>query len=188
MSETIKSKRSKIPLILFAVFALPVIMAKLALDNNWFNRASTNKGELLSPPLDVSTLTKQDEPKWQLLYLLPAKCDQTCENSLYSVNQTWMALGKHMDRVDPIILTTEQSDTIKLAELNSHPSLQLLKSDQQSVNKVFKDISTDGIFLVDTLGNLILRYPLYAEKQQAVLHSRDILADMRKLLKLSRIG
>lgn len=188
MSETTKPKRSKIPFILFAVFALPVIMAKLALDNNWFNRAATNKGELISPPLDMRPLLSEQQAKWQILYVLPENCEQKCENAIYSVNQTWLALGKHMDRVEPVLLATQNSDSEKLSELNTQSNLILLMSDQQSVNNVFKDSSADGIFLVDTLGNIILRFPLYEEKQQAVLHSRDILADMRKLLKLSRIG
>ncbi len=43
-------------------------------------------------------------------------------------------------------------------------------------------------FVADTLGNVILRYPLQTDKEQAILDSRDILSDMRKVLKLSRIG
>jgi hypothetical protein len=34
----------------------------------------------------------------------------------------------------------------------------------------------------------MLRYPLQEQQEQAVMHSRDILADLKKLLKLSRIG
>ena len=42
--------------------------------------------------------------------------------------------------------------------------------------------------LVDTLNNAMLRYPTYEDKKAAVQSSRDILADVKKLLKLSRIG
>jgi hypothetical protein len=34
----------------------------------------------------------------------------------------------------------------------------------------------------------MLRYPLYQLRQDAVMGSRDVLSDLRKLLKLSRIG
>jgi hypothetical protein len=34
----------------------------------------------------------------------------------------------------------------------------------------------------------MLSYPLQIEQQQAVMSSRDLLADLKKLLKLSRIG
>lgn len=43
-------------LALLAVFIVPVVLAKLALDNNWFNRAVTNKGELIQPVMDLSAL------------------------------------------------------------------------------------------------------------------------------------
>ena len=63
-----------------------------------------------------------------------------------------------------------------------------MSTDLKSLQQVFKENPTDGIFIADTLDNVILRYPLQIDKEQAILHSRDILSDMRKVLKLSRIG
>jgi len=64
----------------------------------------------------------------------------------------------------------------------------LLNTNLKSLQQIFKDESTVAIFIADTLDNVILRYPLQVEQKQAILHSRDILSDMRKVLKLSRIG
>ena len=36
--------------LLVVVFVLPVILAWFALNNNWFNKAATNRGELINPP------------------------------------------------------------------------------------------------------------------------------------------
>lgn len=188
MSEITSKKKSKTPLLLIVVFVLPVILAKLALDNDWFNRASTNKGELMSPILDASSLMVEMEPKWRILYLLPQNCEAECENAIYSINQVWVASGKESDRVEPVIISVPDSDQDKTTELSGHPNIKLLKQDGQSVNNVFKDVPANGIFLVDTLNNVILRYPLFEEQKQAVMKSRDILADIKKLLKLSRIG
>ena len=194
MTDAPAKKRSKVPLLLIVVFVLPVILAKLALDNNWFNEAATNRGELLSPLLDFKPILEQsdqsssDEPKWHVLYVLPEACDEKCENALYSLNQIWIALGKESDRMSSIVISTPDSDPVKVGELMTHETLNLLKTDNNNVKKVFKDVATDGIFLADTLGNIMLRYPTNLEKQQAVMQSRDILADLRKLLKLSRIG
>lgn len=188
MSETPVKKKSKTPLLLIVVFVLPVILAKLALDNDWFNRAATNKGELMSPILDASAFYTGLEPKWRLMYFLPKACTAECENALYSVNQVWVALGKHSDRLEPVVISLPDSDQSKTDELINHPNLKMLKQDKQTVNNVFKDVPANGIFLVDTLNNVVLRYPLFEEQKQAVLKSRDILADIRKLLKLSRIG
>tara|TARA_R110002012_G_scaffold254379_1_gene433427 strand:- start:964 stop:1524 length:561 start_codon:yes stop_codon:yes gene_type:complete len=174
---------------LAVVFILPVVLAKLALDNNWFNKAATNKGELLSPTLDMSAIQdKAAEPKWQLVYVLPSQCSIECENALYSVEQVWTALGKEHDRVRATVISTPTSDPSVARRLNEHSAVKLLKTNVESVNNVFKGEPVNAIFIADTLNNVILRYPLQVEQQQAILHSRDILSDLRKLLKLSRIG
>ena len=174
---------------LAVVFILPVALAKLALDNNWFNKASTNKGQLLTPTLDMTALQdKTTEPKWQLLYVLPTKCSVECKNALYSVEQVWTALGKEHDRVRATVISTPDSDVSAMQRIEQQNSAKLLKTNVENVNNVFKGEPTNAIFIADTLNNVILRYPLQVEQQQAILHSRDILSDLRKLLKLSRIG
>ena len=82
MSNT-TSKKTLI--IMVAVFVLPVVLAKIALENDWFNKASTNKGALLQPTLDLSTMLKESSPTWRLLYILPEQCDLRCENALFSI-------------------------------------------------------------------------------------------------------
>ena len=176
-------------LLLCSVFILPVILAKLALDNGWFNQAATNKGVLLSPPVDMSILqTSEQQPKWKLLYVLPEICSVECENALYSIVQVRSALGKESDRAEVVVIAHEKSSSAQLTLLKETQNIRLLTTDLKSLQQVFKDNSTDGIFIADTLDNVILRYPLHIDKEQAVLHSRDILSDMRKVLKLSRIG
>jgi len=185
---TAKSVNRTRLLMVAAIFLLPVILAKIALEAGFFNKGATNKGQLLDPTVSLSPVYKAEKAKWRLLYVLPEHCPQDCKNALYSLNQVWLALGKHMDRVEPLVLANKgQAERLEL--LNSeYPAIKMLQVSQQIVNNVFKDVGVDGIFIVDTLDNVILRYPLQQEQQQAVLHSREILADMRKLLKLSRIG
>lgn len=189
MTPNKKSTNKRMLLILAVVFILPIVLAKLALDNNWFNKAATNKGQLLSPPLDLTAIQTQDLAiKWHVLYVLPPVCEQMCENALYSLGQVWLALGKEADRVESLVIITSQSDPGALDSLSKSGTVKVLKSNDENVNIVFKEESTEGIFIADTLHNVILRYPLHLEQQQAILHSRDILSDIRKLLKLSRIG
>ena len=187
MNQAKKSNRTSF-ILLIVVFVLPVILAKLALDNDWFNRAATNKGQLLDPVVDASSLTGELPPKWRLVYVVPQRCDASCENALFSINQVYQALGKHMDRAEALAVMLENSDPAALGNLEENNQLKVLNTDRESVNKVFKDGASDGIFVVDTMHNAVLRYATQQEQQEAVLHSRDILADMRKLLKLSRIG
>ena len=174
--------------LLVVVFVLPVILAWFALNNDWFNKAATNRGELINPPLDARSMLDSETPIWRILYVMPSKCEQECKNALYSLEQVWIALGKESDRAQSTVVVTESSDPMASSNLTDAEHLHLLMTNQQNVNQVFKDASTDAIFLVDTLNNVMLRYPLQIEQQQAVMHSRDILADLKKLLKLSRIG
>jgi hypothetical protein len=184
-----KSNGKRTMLILAIVFIVPIVLAKLALENDWFNRGASNLGELISPPLDMSILqTSSDEPKWRILYLLPGTCDVRCENAIYSLAQVHKALGVESSRVQPIVIRTELSQASEIQSLQKNTNITLLKSNVESVKQVFKDQSTDVIFVADTLNNVILRYSLYTDPQEAVLHSRDILLDLKRLLKLSRIG
>ncbi len=189
MTTSTKKNSKRIMLILATVFIVPVLVAKLALEYKWFNNAATNQGELISPALDLGALDASTaEPKWQLLYLLPDDCQASCENAIYSIGQVRTALGRESDRVEALVIATELSDKQQLATLAEQSSIRVFTTDQQSVNQVFQDTLADGIFIVDTLSNVILRYAPQSDQEQAVLDSRDILLDMKKLLKLSRIG
>ncbi|GAC17960.1 hypothetical protein [Paraglaciecola arctica] len=188
MSTPKKNNRTMM-LLLAAVFILPVILAKFALDNGWFNQAVTNKGELLTPPVDMRVLQiSTQQPKWKLLYVLPEICALECENALYSIAQVHSALGKESDRAEVVVITHEKSNLVQLALLKDKQNIRLLNTNLKSLQQVFKENTTDGIFIADTLDNVILRYPLQIDQEQAILHSRDILSDMRKVLKLSHIG
>ncbi|WP_199271770.1 hypothetical protein [Paraglaciecola sp. L3A3] len=176
-------------LIFVAVFLLPVILAKLALENGWFNKAATNKGILIQPPIDMSLIkTEKHDPKWKLVYVLPETCDLSCENALYSIGQVWSALGKESDRAEVVVISHEKSSPLQLQKLKEKQKFRLLNTDLNNIQRIFNTTDTAGIFIADTLDNVILRYPLQSNAEQAVLHSRDILSDMRKVLKLSKIG
>lgn len=174
-------------LLLAAAFILPVVLAKLALENDWFNKAATNKGQLLQPPLDFSPIGSQSEPKWRLVYVLPQHCAAACKNAIYSINQVRQALGRQVDRLNAVVLSTDNSDQTVLSKLGQSDFERLVTHPKQ-LQQVFGKVSVDGIYLVDTLNNVVLYYPSFADQQQTIMQSREILADIRKLLKLSRIG
>jgi hypothetical protein len=193
--------KNKIAIIaLVVVFVLPVILAKVALENDWFNKGATNQGELLTPPVDLSKGFSELPPLWRLVYVLPEECDAKCNNAIYALGQIHIALGKHMDRVEPLIITTETSQlsaldvTLDTSQKSNNTPLDRMKQiktlnlTKENVNETFKSVSSDGIFIVDTLNNGMLKHELYSNKEEAVQASRSILSDIKKLLKLSRIG
>ena len=111
-----------------------------------------------------------------------------CENALYGIEQTYRATGKESDRVSLLFIATENSSSEALEKARSKTGAILLQKSQNNVNEVFKSVDINAIFISDTQHNIVLRYPVTQDKQQAIMDSRDILADLKKLLKLSRIG
>lgn len=185
---SIKNNNKMAFILLIVVFVVPVIMAKIALENDWFNKASTNRGELLTPTIEADELLQEADKKWHFLYIIPQQCDQACENAIYSVSQVKTAIGREADRVNAIFIATPESDQNALEKISNISDTQVLQKEQDNVNKVFKDVAVNAIFIADTLNNIVLKYPNTADAQQAIMDSRDMLADMKKLLKLSRIG
>ncbi|RDV24842.1 hypothetical protein DXV75_12245 [Alteromonas aestuariivivens] len=189
MTQANTNPKSRLTMLMvFGVFILPVALAKLALDYEWFERASTNKGELIQPQLDVSEVLRDLPPKWRILYTLPEQCGPSCENALYSIHQVWLALGREADRAQPLVIVTPSSDVAALAKLTELGGVETVTVISGVVDRVFEPETVDGIYLVDTLNQAMLHYPVQPSPQDSLMASRDILADVRKLLKLSRIG
>ncbi|GAB55373.1 hypothetical protein GPUN_1249 [Glaciecola punicea ACAM 611] len=185
-AQNTKNKRSL--LLLIAVFVLPVIFAFMALKLDWFNQAVTNRGELLQPVIEASSLVNESDTKWHLLYIIPDICDLACDNALYAVKQIFMATGKHADRVNALFIYSDTSSAEAVAKAKAFTSADVLNKSNENVSEVFKNTDINAIFISDTLHNVVLRYPVTTDKEQAIMDSRDILADLKKLLKLSRIG
>ncbi len=169
------------------IFVLPVILAYMALQFDWFNKAATNRGQLLQPVIQAANLIEESEASWKLLYVLPNTCDAACENAVYSIKQTYAATGKESDRVSILFIATESSSEVLVKSLTEAGS-PVLHNQQKNVNQLFQSVGLNAIFVADTLHNVVLKYPVTPDKQQAIMDSRDVLADLKKLLKLSRIG
>lgn len=183
-----QSRPKRALLVLLAAFIVPVILAKLALDFSWFEQGATNRGELLQPVENLQPILANQAPKWRVMYIVPAQCGNECENVIYAIQQVWLALGKESDRAQPAVFVTTNSDTNAMNILHGYEHVNAVSVNQAQLPQLTAGQLEQYIFLVDTQGNAMLRYPLYNLRQDAVMGSRDILADLRKLLKLSRIG
>ena len=183
-SELNKSRRSM--LILLAVFIIPIVLAKLALHQQWFNYGVTNQGELIENELTLAKIglnVDDFDHQWLMLYTLPENCDQQCEKTLVSVNNTYIALGKEMPRVKLVALTqqvlsAEQTDKIQIKKWHIQAMPPLAKT----------AITKSQVLIVDPLGNVILSHLPPENSEQLPKFGKEILADFKKLLKYSRIG
>ncbi|MEW6993979.1 hypothetical protein AADZ84_06930 [Colwelliaceae bacterium MEBiC 14330] len=183
-NQTHKSRRSF--LLLLSVFILPVILAKLALEKEWLNTAVTNQGTLLTQPFTLNDLGLSDEGlnnQWLIIYRLPDICNKLCLESIEIVHNSYVVLGKDMPRVTPVLLTKNI--------FSAEQSKQLSKSQWQRVQltpQMNHLLITPQILIADPLGNIILSHQHPEQAQQQALLGKAIIADMKKLLKYSKVG
>ncbi|WP_394149288.1 hypothetical protein [Vibrio maritimus] len=175
-------RRGRLTLIALVVFfALPFIIAKAILSNNWYESGVTNHGQLIEPRMTFETLgidNPLQSQSWQLGFMLPATCDEACMNRLYIMGQTYLALGKYKERVAPAVYVLPEQALPELPE-----TLTVV-----TVNDAFAGVvPSQGYLIADTLGQLVMYFPP-ATKEEQVSHSKGLLSDLRKLLKLSRVG
>lgn len=149
----------------------------------------TNHGVLLEPIINLAD-SVPDAPvhahragHWLLIYIDRGSCDAGCEFSLYTLRQSRLMLGKEMDRVIRVFLHGETPpDRVLLAE--EHAGLVALADDavaQLLENKKPADLEDGGYYLVDPLGNLVMYF-------RPDIDPGDMVDDIKRLLKLSRIG
>ena len=179
-----KSRRSLF--LVLAAFALPIILAKVALEGQWLDMGVTNKGTLLTNELTLEQLglnTTDFEQHWLIMYSLPEQCSTHCQKTFETVHNTYVALGKEMPRVFPVALYQNELST-KQRQKISQSKWQLLAMPEQAKQQIVKP----QIFIVDPLGNVFLSHQLPENTEQLPQLGKQILADMKKLLKYSKVG
>ncbi|MCG6217400.1 hypothetical protein [Vibrio furnissii] len=180
MTDKSKGRLILVGIVLF--FALPALVAQAVLSNHWYQSGATNTGELIEPRVTMSSLgvfNPLEQVSWQMAYVVPASCTADCQQQIYLLAQSHTALGKEQSRVTPVLLVSAHSDTAALEGM----ALQ-----QIPVNTQFmQHIEAGDVVIVDPLGQLVMRFA-EPEASQQIVQSRKVLADLRKLLKLSRVG
>lgn len=179
-----KSRRSL--LLVLLAFALPVILAKFALEQGWLDYGVTNKGQLITHELTLEKLGLGDidfNQNWLIVYALPSQCELHCEKTLENVHNTYVALGKEMPRVTPVALIQHDFSPQQAARI-TQSQWQVLPMPSQT-----KDIIDHAqILIVDPLGNVFLSHQIPTDNSKLSAFGKQILADMKKVLKYSRIG
>jgi hypothetical protein len=185
-------------LALAALFVLPVAGSFwLYYGANWRPAGHVNRGELISParplpdePLPivssagVRAAANVFRKRWALVYVGDGGCDQRCQYALHVMRQTWLALNTDAPRVERVFLATGNC-CAPSALSNAQPGLIAQDASVTSGGKLVavfpREDREEMIFLVDPLGNLMMRYDLRHDP-------KGLLQDLRRLLQLSHIG
>lgn len=178
-----KSRRTFI--LVIVAFIAPVLLAKLALDGDWFNRGSTNKGQLVEGLTlnDFNLEQTKPEPQWLIVYALPPVCEKQCLNTLKGINNTHIALGKELGRISPMAVS--QGTFPAAGKESAYSRYWLFKEDTPVDNKL---VQKNKVWIADPLGNIMLSFDLPASEQAVPAFGKAMLADLKKLLKYSKIG
>ncbi len=156
----------------------------------------TNYGEILDPrkyptPLLGSTsldghATALDayKGKWIMLQVDSGACAAACQKKLYEMRQLRLTQGKEMGRIERVWLITDNQplDTVLMRE---YDGTRMLRAPQKVVNGWLPadagSTPTDHLYMIDPLGNLMMRFPKDADPNK-------IKKDLGKLLRASSIG
>jgi len=183
--------------VLAGLFLLPLGIAFWTYyGTEWRPARRVNHGELITParPLPATHLQRVVPPgtlpgelfhgKWSLVYIGSGQCTDACRRSLYIMRQARLSLNSEMRRVERIFLVTSECCAREFLA-HEHPGLVVLDAMGPAANplvEVFPAAQREqSLFIVDPLGNLMMRYDVRQNPQ-------GLLADLQKLLSLSHIG
>lgn len=181
---------------LIALFVAPLLLASA-----WYAYApqytppSVTHGQLIDPAqrLEPFRLVADDgaavtdeglQGRWHLVQIVAPSCAADCRQRLHATRQIERALGKDRKRLGRwLVVPTDGTleDAARLQE--KHPQLRFLHAESGAgfTSQFPPDHGSVDVFLIDPLGNLMMRFGPSANPDR-------MLDDIEKLLKLSRIG
>lgn len=206
--------------IMIALCVAPVLLSYISY--YWIKpQGRTNYGTLLDPRLyptpDLQARQLDGKPaslaelkgKWLLVQNDVAQCAQACQDKLIDIRQLRLMQGKESDRIERVwLVTDDQPVDIMLMKLID--GTHILRVNAAAL-KTWLPVESgqrpsDAMYLIDPLGNLMMRYPAqppadledcrvseelvkaYGVERTRVCQIQRISKDLNKLLKASRIG
>jgi hypothetical protein len=109
------------------------------------------------------------------------RCEAHCERKLLYMRQLRLTQGKNMDRIERLWLVSDDVPPRGAAALDEEGT-RVVRAGAELV-KAFPapNSSSDHLYLVDPLGNLMMRFPRDPEP-------RLMIKDLARLLKASQVG
>jgi hypothetical protein len=188
---------------LAALFFTPLLLSyALYYGMGWRPSGRINHGELIQPPrplprpdlprvatgADTVNGLRGIEPavfrgEWSLVYIGDGSCDVSCRGTLYVMRQTRLALGTDQTRLARVFLVTANCCARDYLA-HEHAGMMVLDATGSAAGpllSLFPGDRAHSVFIVDPLGNLMMRYD--------VRHAPGgLLVDLKRLLELSQIG
>jgi cytochrome oxidase Cu insertion factor (SCO1/SenC/PrrC family) len=184
----IGSPRTKLVAIM-ALFVLPIVASTLTY---WFFRptATGNYGELLAPePITEARFQRPDgaafafaelRGKWIVIASDSGACAPACRDKLTLLRQVRLMLGRNAGRVVRVFVA-DDSHPVDVASMSDFAGTVIVSPPVGMVLPLAAVNDRAHVYLVDPLGNVMMRFPSAAEP-------RRMMKDLERLLKASQIG
>ena len=185
-------RKSKASLWLILGLAAAPVVASYLVYYFWPPARTVNYGELIEPrPLPDPQLALSDgtafrlsrlRGKWVLVSLDSGRCDEGCDRKLLYMRQLRLTQGKDMERVERAWLISD--DVVPRPDaIAPYQGTWLVRAAGAGLLELFPapGAAADHIYLIDPLGNLMMRFPRDPEPGRMI-------KDLSRLLRASRIG
>lgn len=195
MTENHQRRQSRIKFaLLLAIFLVPLLVAVF-----WYNfgarftPGTDTHGELFEPAQPLQAFAAQRiaggeydldalRGRWTLLHVIDERCAADCRERIYFTRQIRTALGHERLRVQRVAALPGDTAAVDLsALLPRHPDLTVLTEADGLVDQLPEQRTATTVFLLDPIGNLVLRFDRDVEPE-------GIRDDLEQLLRLSQIG
>lgn len=179
-----------IPFVILIALAWPATKTLIAFKDA--SKSDVNYGELLpartliDPPLrhldERAFRLSELKGKWILLQLDEAACAAACKAKLDNMRQARLAQGSETERVERVWLILDEA-RLETQLLREYDGTRMLRASGSPLLAEFSPpgAARDHIYVIDPLGNLMLRFPKDADPSK--MHR-----DLARLLRASRIG
>lgn len=162
----------------------------------WNPSSTANHGQLMDPVRPLPYLNLQQpsgetltleaiKGRWTLVLVADGDCDLLCQTDLFKMRQARAALGRDLVRVQYLYLALDDRSRSAGEKMQSeHPKMLLGSVHAQDKNQqilAFEQQPQGFVYLLDPLGNLVLRYDDEST-------TKGIIKDLKRLLKVSKIG
>jgi hypothetical protein len=183
-------------ILLVAAVCIAPFVASFALYYFWQPSGRINYGELVenaivpTGALAVANAGAGTKPfdfaqvrgKWVFVTVDSGACDAYCQNKLWKMRQVRLTQGKSLERIERVWLV-DDTRAVAADLLKAFDGTWIAGAQGAAILKAlpYRDAQRDHIYLVDPLGNVVLRYPRDADPSR-------MKKDLVRLLRVSRIG
>ena len=178
-------RRGRLQLVLILLLTVgPMVLATGMYNLKfWLPESRSYHGELLGNGQSRAALgVTADEQRWQLLVTAPQACAADCQQLVYLARQLQIGLGRDASRASHALAAAQPVDAAYAATLQlEYPQLQRYTLDLPTYTQGAEGNGAAQLWIIDPHGNLVLRYG-------PGVVGKDVLNDLRLLLKLSNIG